>query len=307
MISVIIPTHNRKEILVKLLKALFHQSVPKEHYEIVVVDDGSTDGTETFIQSTLQSSPVEIRYFSQSNKGPAAARNLGIRQAKGDIVVIIGDDISVTSTFIEEHEKSHSNHTDMLIGILGYITWSPELTVTPFMHWLENGGPQFSYYQIEQRTDVTDDIVCYFYTSNISFKKKLFENYGFFDEEFPYAAFEDTELGFRLRKAGLRLLYNKKAIAYHYHPMTLESVSRRMQKVGESMHILFRKQPDIIPVMKGIFPELTAKNKVKQILLRALYPIASLFNIRKCMNQYYGLLMMQQLWIGYRRVQNHER
>lgn len=306
MISVIIPTHNRREILVKSLTALFHQSVPKEHYEIVIVDDGSTDGTETYIQSILQSSPVQTHYFSQMNKGPAAARNLGIRQAKGDIVLIIGDDIITTPTFIEEHEKSHSNHPNILIGILGYITWSPELNVTPFMHWLENGGPQFSYYQIEQRIDVTDDIVCYFYTSNISFKKKLFEDYGYFDEDFPYAAFEDTELGFRLRKSGLHLLYNKNAIAYHYHPMTLESVSRRMQKVGESMHILFRKQPDIIPIMKGIFPELNTKSKIKQFLLRIFYPVASLFNNRKIMNKYYALLVMQQLWIGYRRVKINE-
>ena len=76
-LSVVIPTHNRKEILRRSLKALLDQTLPHESYEIVIVDDGSTDETENMVRRMVPTSPVRIRYYYQSNKGPAAARNLG--------------------------------------------------------------------------------------------------------------------------------------------------------------------------------------------------------------------------------------
>ena len=239
-ISVIIPTYNRKNTLKKCLNAVFNQTYPKTDYEVIAIDDGSTDGTEELVNSLLNDSPCVLRYFKQENKGPAAARNVGIKNAYGKIILFIGDDIIVTSTLLNEHVKWHKEYPNDNVAVLGYVTWSPEIKITPFMRWLENGGPQFHFWQIKDKVEV--DTQKYFYTSNISLKRKfLLENNGFFDEEFPYAACEDIELGYRLKKKGLILNYNKDAIGHHHHFMPLTDTCRRMIRVAESSQLLAKK------------------------------------------------------------------
>ena len=239
-LSVIISTCNRKDILRKCLNALFGQTCLKSGYEIIVIDDGSTDGTENAVNEITRKSPVKLRYFKQENKGPAVARNVGIRNANGEIVLFIGDDIIAAPDLLEEHFLWHERYSDNNVAVLGYVTWSPEIKITPFMKWLENGGPQFSFWRIEDKVEV--DTQRYFYTSNISLKRKfLLEKNGFFDEEFLYAAYEDNELGCRLKKKGLILKYNKNAIGYHHHFTSLNDACRRMIRVGESSQILAKK------------------------------------------------------------------
>ena len=237
-LSVIISTCNREDILKKCLNALFEQTYPKSSYEIIVVDDGSTDGTENIVKEIIRKSPVKLRYFRQKNKGPAAARNIGIRNAKGKMILIIGDDIVSTPDLLKEHSIWHERYPDDNVAVLGYVTWSPEIEITPFMHWLENGGPQFSYYKLQNGYEVSWGN---FWTCNISLKRQFLVDNGLFDEDFPYAAYEDSELGYRLYKKGLKLLFNKSGIAYHYHYISLDDACQRMIKVGESANIFSKK------------------------------------------------------------------
>ena len=237
-LTIIIPTYNRKEILKKCLNALFIQTYSQSNFEIIVIDDGSTDGTEGVVKEIIKSAPVGLRYFKQANKGPAAARNAGIKNAQGDIVLLIGDDIIATKTLIEEHIKWHNSNPENNVSILGFVTWSPEIKVTPFMKWLENGGPQFCYYNLRHGQEVSWHR---FWTCNISLKRRFLIGNGLFDEDFPYAAYEDSELGCRLQKKGLRLFYNKLAISYHYHYTSLDDACQRMIKVGESASIFSKK------------------------------------------------------------------
>ena len=171
-LTVVIPTYNRKNILRKCLNALFNQSYPSSNYEIVVIDDGSNDGTEELVKSMKNSSPCALHYFKQKHKGPAAGRNVGIKNAEGRIILFIGDDIIAAPNLLEEHIKWHNKYPDDNVAVLGYVTWSPEIEITPFMRWLENGGPQFHFWQIKDKIDV--DTSKYFYTSNISVKRKFF-------------------------------------------------------------------------------------------------------------------------------------
>jgi len=238
-ISVIIPTYNRKKILVKCLKALFNQDYPKSLYEIIIIDDGSVDSTKTEVKKLYQFSPVSLIYLKQSNKGPAAARNYGIARAKGKIILIMGDDIIATPHLLKEHDKIHQLYPMENIAVIGYVTWSPDIKITPFMYWLENGGPQFRYYKLTPNT-FTD--YKYFYTSNISLKKILF-NKEQFNELFPYAAYEDIELGYRLHQRGLKIFYNPKAKAFHWHKINLKSYTKRNFQVGISRAIFNKLHP----------------------------------------------------------------
>jgi len=242
-ITIIIPTYNRKDTLKKCLNTVFNQTYPKTDYEVIIIDDGSTDGTEELVNSLLDDSPCAVRYFRQENKGPAAARNVGIKNAYGKIILFIGDDIIATPTLLEEHIKWHKDYPDDNVAVLGYVTWSPEIKITPFMRWLEESGVQFGYPLIKKFDDVPCD---FFYTSNISLKREfLLENNGLFDEAFPYAAYEDIELAYRLSKKGLQIVYNEKAVAYHEHHIDQKSFSKRSKLAGRAKAIFHRKHPEL--------------------------------------------------------------
>jgi GT2 family glycosyltransferase len=231
-VTIIMPTYNRLKLLLKCLQALKRQTVPRSAYEVVIVDDGSTDDTAKALAG-LGMKPW-VRFFHQDHKGAAAARNLGIGEALGELILFIGDDIVATPDLLAQHMACHAKHPQESIAVLGYVTWSPEIEVTPFMHWLENGGPQFKYWAIKDPEDVSWR---HLYTANISFKRKFLLQNGLFDEDFPSASHEDTELGYRLSGRGLRIVYSSHAVGYHYHPTRLCDGMARMRLVAESRRI----------------------------------------------------------------------
>ena len=264
-LSVIVPTYNRKDLLVGCLNALFEQSCSKSDFEILVIDDGSTDGTREIVKEIMEQSAAILKYFGQENRGPAAARNVGIKKANGEILIFIGDDIVAAPSLIDMHLNWHEQYSDENVAILGYVTWSPQIKITPFMRWLENGGPQFAYYRFSHREKIDPNAFC---TANISIKKQFLLSYGLFDEDFRYAAYEDTELGYRLSKQGLKLIFNAQAVAYHYHSMTIASYCHRMEQVGISSIILKHKHPELN------FSKLHHTSHLKNVIKFCIYPLS---------------------------------
>ena len=237
-LSVVIPTYNRRNILPRCIKALEEQVAASPDYEILIVDDGSTDGTVNQISDYIERIGLNIRLLHQNHSGPAAARNLGIKEASGDLVLFIGDDIIAAPDLLIRHTEWHDMHSNENLALLGYVTWSPEIEITPFMHWLENGGPQFKYWSITNPEDV---FWGHLVTANISFKRHFLLENGLFDEDFRYASYEDTELGYRLHRKGFRIVYNRKAVGYHYHPTTIDDAIKRMRNVAISKKIFSDK------------------------------------------------------------------
>jgi len=234
-LSVIIPTYNRKDNLVKTLKAFSQQSY--KNFEIIIVDDGSIDSTGEVVKRLSLS--LEMKYVFQQNKGPASARNLGIRQAKGEIVFFTGDDIIPSENLLQEHINIHQTAKRNIV-VLGYTKWAPQIKVTPFRKYITDY--HFAYPSIVDENNVNWG---YFYTSNISINKDFLEKAGLFDEEFPYAAYEDTELGYRLFQYGMRMVFNKEAIAYHNHLINFKSYQNTMFNKGKSAVILAKKVPQL--------------------------------------------------------------
>lgn len=274
-ITVIIPTYNRAETLRICLEALSAQTFPASGAEILIVDDGSRDNTAGVAASFIKEGAVETRYLRQENKSPAAARNLGVKNAAGELVLFIGDDIIAAPDLLARHVAWHRDNPADGAALLGYVTWDPALEVTPFMYWLENGGPQFGFNQLEDGAEA--DPRGYFYTCNISLKRRFLNEKGLFDEEFPYAAFEDSELGYRLRGAGLKLFFDRKAYAWHHHYTSLNDACGRMIKVGESRKILNRKigLPALEPAPALI------RLLLKKLKICLYYPLAKYFEKRK--------------------------
>lgn len=242
-ISVIIPTYNRRVKLKKALNTLCGQKfsrIKKVRLEIVIVDDGSTDETRKEITALEKKISIPVKYLRQDKKGPAAARNLGVKMAKGRVVLFLGDDIMSNSSLLEEHLLSHQAYPSLNVAVLGFTTWAKDLEITPFMRWMEYGGHQFKYDEIENEEWVD---YRYFFTSNLSLKRDFLLKNGLFCEEFKAAAYEDLELGYRLEQKGLKIFYNKEAIAHHDHYTKIDSACRRIEEVGKWSKLYNQKVP----------------------------------------------------------------
>ena len=166
-LSVVIPTYNRKETITRVLDALGRQTLPREAFEVLVVDDGSRDGTT----DVLKSSPVsfDLAVMTQENTGPAGARNRGVRASRGEIVVFLGDDTVPEPEFLDVHLRSHREAGARKIAVLGYTGWPRERRVTPFLHHINEYGLQFGYELIDDPDSVPFN---FFYTSNISVPRR---------------------------------------------------------------------------------------------------------------------------------------
>ena len=234
--SVVIPTHNRLDMLVRVLDALEAQAGAPP-FEVIVIDDGSKDDTAR----TMAQRPG-ILFRSQANAGPGQARNHGVSLASGKIVVFIGDDTVPEPRFLAEHARVHREaNDDPMMACLGYTGWPRGERVTAFMDYINDYGLQFGYKLIRDGEIVPFN---FFYTSNISIDREVLLAHPF-DTTFPSAAWEDIELAYRLDAKGLKIRYNARAITRHYHPTNVDSFARRQYTVGKSGAIFYQKHPEL--------------------------------------------------------------
>ena len=239
-LSVVIPTFNRKDTVFRVLDALGRQTLPREAFEVVVVDDGSRDGTPALLERYR--APFELTVKAQENTGPAGARNLGVRAARGEIVVFLGDDTVPEAEFLGVHLRSHRAAGGRRVAVLGYTGWPEERRVTPFLHHINEYGLQFGYELIEDPESVPFN---FFYTSNISVPRSALLDVGLFDTTFPDAAWEDIELSYRLSRRGYVIVYRPAAVVRHHHAITFESFRRRQERSGRAAAIFYRKHPEL--------------------------------------------------------------
>lgn len=241
--SVIIPTFNRLAILQKTLAGLGRQSFPSHEFEVIVVDDGSTDGTREFLETAKDLYPFDLVPVSQQNRKQGAARNRGLETARGRLVLLLGDDIVPAQDLLRAHALRHDTHPGQSTGVVGYTTWPADQPVSSFMRYIGEQGWQFGYALIEDPENLPFN---FFYTSNVSLATGLLRSVGGFDEDFNAYGWEDMEIALRLQAHGLKLVYAPAAVAYHYHSVTFRQFCDRQRTVGASALALYRKQPQLL-------------------------------------------------------------
>jgi glycosyltransferase involved in cell wall biosynthesis len=213
-LSVVIPTYNRKESLLRTLEALKQQTLPVERFEVIVVSDGSTDGTGEAVRTRTY--PFRLRFMEQPNSGPSVARNLGARAACGEVIVFIDDDIEPSPAFLQVHAKAHE--ADPCLVLIGpqsmpkgewfpvWIAWEHQMLECQYARFRSGewkAGPNN------------------LYSGNFSVRRRHLIDVGGFDEKFVRQ--EDVELGFRLAAHSLRFRFEPAAQAFHRPERTFES------------------------------------------------------------------------------------
>ena len=234
--SVVIPTYNRKPILEKCLRALERQQLPEPSvvtgYEIVLVDDGSTDGTLEWLQQNASEFP-HVRSLLQAHTGPAAARNLGVEQATGDTIIFIDSDLVVTPYFLQAH-------ADALMGALAQGS-DRVFTYGQVINTCNFDNPTSEPYKL------TDFSAAYFATGNVAIARHWLHTAGLFDTRFQLYGWEDLELGVRLKAHGLKLIKCPDAVGYHWHPpFALEQIPNLIDKEiqrGRMGVLFYQKHP----------------------------------------------------------------
>lgn len=246
--SVIIPTYNRVEILEKALIALNKQNFDFEDFEVIVVDDGSTDSTKEMIENF--DSNFNLSYIHQQNSGPAAARNKGILKAKGKYVLIINDDTIAYYDLLKTHLIYLEKYKNKKVAFLGSFDYTSEAKVKPFTFFLSKTPLVFSYPFMKK-----EGIYNYrfFWTCNISIAREAIIDAGLFDENFKDPMAEDTELGFRLYQKGFRVIYIPDAKSEHDHSMDIHGFIKRQFMSGKNIVKLFEKHPEILKNEKKVF------------------------------------------------------
>ncbi|MBU0686811.1 MAG: glycosyltransferase [Candidatus Margulisbacteria bacterium] len=245
VVSVVIGTYNQKEVLRKTLRSLFEQSIAYDLYEVIVVDSSSTDGTEEMIRSL--NPHCDLEYIKQPNLGKGAARNRGIKEAKGDIIIITDADIIANDRLVEEHLLIQTKYKNV-------ITEGLEYNFKNIKGNLKDPNNLEPY--IKEKIKPLQKIRwSYFLTGNLGAKKKTLLEAGLFDEDFTGYGWEDIELGYRIHKMGVPIIYLPTAINYHYHPVSDEETVNRKYNMGKSAARFYLKHPNFeIKMFLGLNP-----------------------------------------------------
>lgn len=253
LFSILIPTFNRREKLQVVLEALQKQPRISEG-EVIVGIDGSTDGTEEGIKKMIESlGKMKLSFFSIENSGRAVIRNRLIEKAQGEILIFIQDDIVVSEGWLEGHLKNHKSDANTRIhandanencrasAVVGHITWYPQAPITPYMRWLEHGGHLLNFSGLRDG-DETD--FWHFYMGNISIPRDLVRDLHF-DESLKSYGWEDIVFGYEFTKRGHKIVYSKKALAWHWDEYREEDLPEYMKKLAVSAKVVEARYPGI--------------------------------------------------------------
>jgi glycosyltransferase involved in cell wall biosynthesis len=243
-LSIVIPTRNRAALLRDSLASLCTQTLPAEEFEVVVVDDGSTDDTPATCAAFAGRLPLTYHHIAPS--GISAAKNLGTFAAAAPIVLFFDDDDVADPDLARQHVLTHEQHPDPAVAVLGRTVWSPALEVTDVMRYATDVGKFLFDYTCITDGDTLDHT--FFWGGRTSCKRLFLAAEGIFDQAFRFGS-EDIELGYRLARRGLKVVYNAKALSFMNRAVTFAELCARNERQGRSQHhfgvVLHGHDPDV--------------------------------------------------------------
>jgi len=271
-ISVVVPTRNRIDTLREVVPTLLAQTLDRARYEIVIADSRSDDGTAEYLAGLRRELPPELlRHLPGDYASRAAARNAGAAASRAPIILFTDADIMASRDLLERHVADHVAAGERHVGVVGC-----ELRVNSLDDYRrqlrspENRRPL-------QRPWRRRLSWLYFLTGNASLRRDDFDAVGGFDEAFTGYGHEDLELGYRLRKSGVEIIYDRDAVNYHWHPVGYAEEIGRMELAGASTVRFYRKHRDfevklklgMTPISLGLHSLLSSAAGLRRSIERA--------------------------------------
>ncbi len=232
-VSIVVPAFNEEKNIERSITSLLNQDF-KGKYEIIVVNDGSTDNTEKTVKEIIKKSENKIKLLNQPNQGPAAARNAGAKIAKGKIVLFTDSDCVVEKGWIKEMVEPFKNKE--VVGVQGrYKIYNKESLVARFVQ-----------YEIEERYQRMEKqkYIDFIGSYSAGYRKDVFLKFGGFDTSFKKASGEDPEISYRIADKGMKMVFAPKAVVYHSHPDTLKRYLKMKYGRGYWGELLYKKHPE---------------------------------------------------------------
>jgi len=245
-ISVVIPTYNRLDTLAHVLPTLLAQDLEPPQYELLICDSNSHDGTAEYVAG-LESTDPRVRYLPGAYSGRAAARNAGIAAARSEIVLFNDADILASPDLLSKHLHRHRGRTGLAVvglevqvkDIADYVFKRDHAQARGHLH--PPSRKKLSW--------------LYFLTGNASVRRADLVRVGCFDESFTGYGHEDLELGYRLQRSGIEILYEPEAVNYHCQAVAYDDQKEKMRLAGRSTARFYRKHPDFEVMLKlGMTP-----------------------------------------------------
>jgi glycosyltransferase involved in cell wall biosynthesis len=269
-LSVVVPTFNRRNTLTAVLPTLLEQTLAPSAYEIIIADSLSTDGTAEYIHEVQASVGERVRHLPGPYGGRAAARNAGIAQARAPLVLFTDADILASPLLLERHVKGHEP-TQRRVSIVGC-----ELQVRSLDDYRAQRHDPAKRKPLHPSTRRRLSWL-YFLTGNASVRRDDLLAVGCFDESFTGYGHEDLELGYRLARSGVEILYDSQALNYHWHPVDFAEQVDRMELAGVSTVRFYRKHRDFLvkanlgmtPISLWMHSALEALPSLRRVLEKA--------------------------------------
>ncbi len=262
-ISVIIPSRNRRNTLIQVLHALEDQDFPKTLFEVIVIDDCSTDGTSEFLNAYKGQTVLNLRYFVGPSKTAGAARNVALSHARGRLVLFLDSDTIPKSNVLSQHMLWHEHYGGRTC-VLGRVLMSEKLEKR------QQGRLNDTHTKYDEQ-DIAEIRWQEYRTANTSMLRETCQLVGGFDEELPAA--EDTEFASRLSFLRMRFIFVADIQVVHHHPITPSGFFNKGSMYGEAVALWYKKSPELRHTLisrYGVFaPEMTRVKKIKYIV-RAL-------------------------------------
>lgn len=238
-LSVIISTLGNYDGLARVLDGYERQRAPAGTFEVLVVVD-LADPDPARVEELTRDRPYGVRCLTGHRRGLSANRNTGVAAAVSPLVLFTDNDTIPSPALVSEHLLWHQRHPEEEVGVVGHVRWAREITVTPFMHWLDH-GVQFDYPNIHG----TEAGWGRFYGANSSAKRAFVERVGGYDEErLPYL-YEDLDFGYRASKLGFVVLYNRRAVVEHLREMDLGFWQSKVGRLARVERTFVDKHPEI--------------------------------------------------------------
>lgn len=226
-VSVVLAVHNAAEALPRWLAHLEHQTLPAVRYEVVIVDDGSADGTPEVLDRFAEGAPIRIRSIRQEHGGAVRARNLGIREAHGRWILFLSLDLLASPNLLERHICAQEIHEGNVLAV-GSVSPHPQLPPASLTPW----------FLPQDRRQLQPGAVPHFLDCcgyNLSLPSQMIRDSGGFDELFVLAQFDDAELVWRLLERDVQACYLDEAYGYVWRPTSFEAEHQRQYDRGYSL------------------------------------------------------------------------